>query len=313
MFPDIVPVSCLDPSSLQIGENYLVGEVKDPAVFGALQKTELVGKFEGLNALFDYQQEHQPVPKRGRSSDKNEGGNFHHFHNFQECIDVYRNDPSQITEFEAINDYLNGGDVGGKELEWGVQGDFLDVGRFLEGEPECFGSLTNGNPRSKRVQITLNNTWASVVNKKTILYRSKRLLRLVDWLEGQGVRTSIVSISSSQVEHLEIIVKRFDEPLSITDLAIVAHSDFLRRIIFRFDEYSKTWKEYYGSARVLGQKYDASKWESAYNGEYSVFVDSSAGLDNPTIDREFDELEKRLTGLMVDELDDPETVMRICH
>jgi hypothetical protein len=301
MFPDLVTVQDLDQSKIELSDNYLVAPLKN-ATKNYQKKNELVGKFNGLNALFEYQKKYQAKPKQAGSSDGNGGGgNFNHFKSFNQAVDTYLSNPGSIVEFSQKDDVIEGGESSGRELIHDVTGDFLDVGRYLEGEPECFGSLTNGNPRNKRVAIALNLTWWADVDKETINYRASRIIRLVDWLESQSIRTSIVGLSSGGCEHLEIMIKKFDEPLNINDLAVTAHSDFLRRVIFRFDEYSASWHSGYGNAHEFSDSYNPKDWEPEYNEEYSLFIDGGMQADRGKINKAFDVFEVEFAKVLADE------------
>lgn len=304
MFPDIVQVSDLDQSKIELGDNYLVAPLKKvPRTYN--QKNQLVGKFKGLNALFEYQEKFQAEAKRGKSSDTKRGSKkdgFYHFNSFKEAVDVYLNDPQSVVDFIEADMAIEGGDSAGRELIYDVTGDFLDIGRFIEGEPENFGSLTNGNPRNKRVNIIMDASWNWDTHKDFINLRSSRIIRLVDWLESQNIRTSVTAVLSDACCHMEIVVKQFDEPLDLNDIAIVGHSDFLRRITFRFIEYSETYSSGYGNSVIFSRKFKASDWEPDYNEEYSVFI--AGGIMNggkDSLNTAFDKAETQLSKLLAED------------
>lgn len=304
MMPDIVPLSMLDQSKLEIGDNYLVAPVKLDKSHPYLKNNELVGKFNGLNALFEYQLKHQKTAQRDKESNSKRSSHdrgFFHFDSFKEAMGVYLNDPRQVLEYDESDTLIEGGESSGKELVWDVQGDFLDVGRFLEGEPESMGSLTNGNPRNKRVNIVVNVDWIWSTDKEDINRRSSRIVRLVDWLESQSIRTSITAVASSQDSHFELVAKQFDEPLDLNDLAVLAHSDFLRRVIFRFDEYSQTWSSGYGHATIFRDAYNPKDWEPNYNEEYTVYVAGGRIEGGGDIDFQFNRLEKTLETMLAED------------
>ncbi len=267
-----------------------------------ISKSELIGVFSGINALLDYQAAHQAVAKQGKSSDGT--GSFYHFKSYAEAVDIYRHKPSEITTFDASDTKILGGTESGNRLIYDVTGDSLDIGRYLDGEPECYGSLSNGNPRGKRVHLLVNLSWSARVDKSVINYRSQRILRLVDWLESQGVRCMVTAINSSETCHMELTVKEYSEPLQITDLAIIAHSDFLRRVIFRFDEYSDTWRSGYGSSYTLSEymRSYGNALDSENPAELTVFCDGY-DQDGTDITRFYDKLETELTAVLDNSVD----------
>jgi hypothetical protein len=97
------------------------------------------------------------------------------------------------------------------------------------------------------------------------------------------------------------VVKRFDEVLNLNDVAIVGHSDFLRRVVFRFEEYSETWRPGYGNSRTFGDGYNPADWEPDYNEEYSIFVDATSKNDKAIVAKEFDQLETLLTTALAED------------
>lgn len=296
MFPDIVPLSDLDQTRLELGEDYLVSFIK--ASKGYFETNELVGKFKGLNALFEYQMKAQRTTRnKGESSRRKQakGEGFFFFERYEDAIDTYLNHPDKIMDFQEAQLAIESTMESGKKVVYDTQGDFLDVGRYLEGEPEAFGSLTNGNPRNKRVSLIVDLAWYWGTPESTINARQVCLVRLVDWLESQNVRTQIIGISSDQVAHLEIVVKQFDEPLVLSDIAVVAHSDFLRRILFRWKEYSPTWKDGYGTATMFTDSFKFTDWEPELNDEYTVFVcGGKIPEDAQGVRNEFELVEKDL-------------------
>jgi len=165
----------------------------------------------------------------------------------------------------------------------------------MEGIPEAWGSMHNGNARNRRVNILVNTMQVWSIDHKDVTHRGERILRLIDALEAGGVRTQIVGMGSHQCVHVEVVLKRHDEPLTITDLAVVSHPEFLRRIIFRVNEYSKTWDYGYGHAFVFGEALSRKPelLHTDSNDEMNIFIDSNmVGTDS--IDKTFDQLEKLL-------------------
>jgi hypothetical protein len=311
MFTDLVPVSCLDQTKLEIGDNYLVAPIKTRTE-GLTKERELLGKFNGLNALFEYQQTHQAEARREKSSDDHNRSGFQHFNSFKEAVDTYLKNPKSILDFTEADAQIEGGDASGKSLVYDVTGDIIDISRFLEGEPECMASLTNGNPRNKRVNIIMNLSWAASVDKSVINTRAMRIVRLVDWLESQGIRTQVVGLDSCDCYHLEVIVKHFDEPLDLNDIAITGHSDFLRRVMFRFSEYSETWHRGYGHPATLQNYYSPEKFQSEYNEEFTVFIDGNGrhfSSDTEHVDNAFDKFETNLAEALAS--DEPGGVLKV--
>ncbi len=274
-------------------------------VLDYLPSTLLAGEFKGVNTFLNYLNTDMPEAKYQKESSSTEDGDFHTFDSYSEAMDVFLKNPRSIRKFTEKDDLLDGGDSAGKQVIFDVTGDFLDIGRHLEGEPEAFGSMTNGNPRAKRVVITLNLSWWCGVDESVINVRCSRIVRLIDWLESQQIRCRVVAVESTEMSHLELIVKDFDEVLDLNDIAVVSHSEFLRRAIFRFKEWSNTPHFGYGSPKRLSESVSGATFLPEYNTEYGVFIDSQV-TSSAKIEADFDNLEEWLTKALSDDNLQPE-------
>lgn len=278
------------------GTNYTVGEIsKQHKVLRYLKPGTLVCLFDGLDTMLNYVDKKMPTAKRDMSSD-NEGRSFHYFDTYKKAMDTYRNTPEKVVKFDPGELVIKDKNEAGSQIEHDVTGDFIDMGRHMEGLPDAFGSMHNGNARNRRVNITLNISQYADMSTRDINHRGERVLRLVDALEAGGVRVMLSAVESSACTHTEVILKRHEEPLTISDLAVVAHSDFLRRIIFRVVEHSETFSSGYGSAIVLDRTVTPEVIEhDTNNDELNIYI---AGNMDYGIDDKFDKLERLLVWEM---------------
>jgi hypothetical protein len=288
------------------GHGYTVGTVL--RTDGLNRKGKLCGEFFGVGTYLRFLGEHMPEPKRsGSSSTEGTAGDFYFFESYEEALDTYIHSPHSVRNFQELDVRLSDGESAGLDVALDVTGDYLDIGRYLEGDPECFGSMTNGNPRGLRVNLVVNMGWWSGVNNETINLRSQRIQRLVDWLETQQVRTSIRFVRSTECSHLEIVVKDHDQILDLNDLAVVGHSDFLRRAGFRFDEHSDTWQEGYGSSRSFNNYLYNHRLVPDMASEFTISIGNQAGGQI----KAFDNLETWLTNHLVEMPADPDRRARM--
>lgn len=130
-----------------------------------------------------------------------------------------------------------------RQHSWDVTGDYVDVGRYLTGEPECWGcEVESGEQASDRVvSIRINNCVSGAVDAEVICARGLAVLVAVDLLESCGIRCEVVigTAGSSGGRRVEsnVIVKRAGEQCDPDAIAFtVAHPAFLRRFGFRFME-----------------------------------------------------------------------------
>lgn len=280
------------------GNNYTIGEIRETHPhLRYLKRGALVTLFDGVDTALDFVTDKMPEPKRSGSSDNEGNGRFNTFSSYKEAMDIFRNKPEQVVKFDASE--LRIKDVGesGSEVEFDVTGDYIDMGRYMEGIPEVMGTMHNGNARNRRANIVINLSYSGSTDQSIVLHRSERLLRLIDALEAGGVRSMLTAIESSQTSHLEIVVKQHDEPLTITDLAVVTHPEFLRRPVFRIIEHSKTFEWGYGSSILFSRALTPEIIEGGNNSELDIIIDGNL-RSKDSVDKGFDQLEKLLVWEM---------------
>ena len=284
-------------ADIERGDGYIFGRVgnRTKTKLKYLEIRELCGKFEGvdifLNALTETSLK---TGKYGNSSQRRGKDNFYFFDTYDEAIDTFKNNPSKVANFIEKDDKILGGDSAGMSVDYDVTGDFIDMGRYVEGIPETFGNMYNGNPRSKRVNILIPAMASCGVNHELINKRSERVKRLVDWLETNQVRCAITVMYTNDNWHCEIVVKKFDEVFNVNDIAIATHSEFFRRCQFKFGESSPVLTDGYGTSICFWHNTrleDIIKQE--YNNEFNVVIGGKL-IYVDQIERNMNELEKEL-------------------
>lgn len=287
------------------GPGYVVGKNQKQTNLNPVNN--LVGLFTGVNTFIDFLQESMPEARQEKASSRHKeddyGQNFHKFDTYEEAIDTFKNHPHKVCNFDEKTDQVRSGDESGNNILYDVQGDFLDIGRYLEGDPECVGVSHQGNIRGYRVNIQMNLDFPSHVKEEDIAHRSRRTQRLVDWLEGQQVRVAMTAIASAGTGHVEIGIKHHDDIFDINNLAVASHSDFFRRLIFRFEEYSDCWRAGYGSGSLLAETFrrQVLVWCPEANNEINIRINNS--VDG--ISESFDHLESWLIKVLADQPTSP--------
>jgi hypothetical protein len=135
------------------------------------------------------------------------------------------------------------------EIGWDVSGEFLDVGRFLSGEPECFGlRVPSGDSGEKPVvKIVVNLAVSGAVGHDAIFARGAAIVAAIDILEGTGRRVEVWAAKGGKVARgrgldntidVRTLVKPANQPLDIDRLAFVCcHTGCLRRLFFSAQEH----------------------------------------------------------------------------
>lgn len=238
------------------------------------------------------------VPQKGMSSDdRGRGGGFHTFESLAEATNVFRNHPERIRQYIMNDVRLVSPGSPGKEIEYDVTGDFIDMDRYMEGVPEMFGNVTMGNPRNIFCTINILGSFVYDTDPQYILARLSRVIRLVDWLEEQGVRCQVTVTDDSNVSFISTTIKRFAEPLDLNELCVANHPDWLRRIEFLVMEQSNTWSSGYGS----GYDYDMSmqSYESKPEDGLYIYVGGYMPTSVENLNKQFDKVEKDIAEMLL--------------
>lgn len=243
----------------------------------------------------------KPQHSKESNSRGESGGEFHTFKSLEEALDVFHNNPEKIVQFNANDEKLVREDSIGKDVRFDITGDYLDIDRYLEGSPEVFGNAVMGNPKGIFCTINILTSYVWNTSATYILQKQRRVTRLVDWLETQGIRCQIVASLDCECLAASVIVKEFHDPFDVNHLAVVSHPDWLRRVLFLIKEQSKTWSYGYGSAI----SYDKKMIKYTPRPEDGVYVYVGGYIPHPSnnldkLNAEFDALEEQIERLIED-------------
>jgi hypothetical protein len=298
--PDMVNINVRDLHDVKKGKGYYVGKLNEQhKIFKYLKANALVFNTDSVQATFRVFSELGWKPAREKSSNTNKSSNrdFYFFEDLQEAISVYTKNPKQVRSFKEEDIKLTAEENVGKDIQYGVTGDYVDIGRFLDGEPECFGIAYNGNPAGLQATLLFNVSTPWYVNEDLLNHRAARMLRLVDWMESQGVRCQVRAIESTECAHMDIRVKSFEDAVDMNALAVATHSDFLRRIAFLVAEQSPTYEAGYGNATVYTRDMMSSYKADPDNG-LTIFITEVGRVEIADIDSQFDLLRDKITDLL---------------
>lgn len=256
-----------------------------------LYEDTLCINFYGLASVFNLTKRFK-TNKGYDSSHAARGDNWVEFETYKTAYDYLTNKPEHFSSFNEHDLTLTDYNESGKDVEYAVTGEFLDIGRYVEGVPEVFGQMHEGNMRGRRLKIFVQGGGASSLSREQINHKSKRLLRLVDWLENIGVRVALNVVYSNECGHADILVKDYDEPINIYDIGVATSADFFRRVIFYFKEQSKTIDGSYGYGWHFSS-HGKGVIQATFDDNAVLFVRSSDdGIES--IDGNFDRLEEAI-------------------
>lgn len=131
------------------------------------------------------------------------------------------------------------------ETEYEVAGDFVDVGRFCSGEPECMVSFREDlirGPGSRIVKISVNVAMSRDVDKKYAFHRGAAVVALCDALEQAGMVAEVWAVEVVDGDYgwksiFSVPIKKAGERIELDRMAYVfAHASMLRRHFFAWQE-----------------------------------------------------------------------------
>lgn len=284
---------------------------------------KLFAAFKSVPSIFKVIDEEGWEPARAQASDLIGDGEYLIFDSLRDAHNVFINEPWRIRQFSQKDDKLRSEDNPGNEVFYDVTGDYVDVGRFMEGDPENFGNSIMGNPNRVFATITVNIAAAKWTTAEYIVEKQKRILRLVDWMEQYGIRTQVKCILFTDAASIMVTVKEHQDPFDLNHLAISMHPDFLRRTCLLIMEQSPTWEFGYGDAVAYDDRALQSSWCDPDDG-YTIYVggympyspnDTKDGYtyenDISKLNEDFDKIEKQVAENMKENVRFTEHKLRV--
>ena len=279
-----------------------------------LKNGKLSVEFDSVSDVFRVIRKLNWEPKHDRSSNTRSSrwDSFYTFCDLEEASRTFEDHPDKIRAFDPNADRLESPDSPGKDVEYDITGDFLDIDRYMTGEPEMFGNAVMGNPKNIFCTINILTSYVYYTSAEYLAHRQKRVLRLVDWMETQGVRCQVVATCDTEIAYQSVTVKSFQDPFNVNDLAIVSHPDWLRRIQFLISEQSKTWSSGYGSSNNYDDK--MMKYKPQPEDGLYIYLGGFITLDDiASLNKQFDALEVEIKKMIDDNLTFNEEPFTVGH
>ncbi|WP_080056881.1 DUF7192 family protein [Spirosoma aerolatum] len=136
-----------------------------------------------------------------------------------------------------------------------VAGDFVDVGLYLSGEPECMFNYDAQFDQSKFIDVTIRIGRPSRTEDYKVFYYYANVLQAIDILESQGLRCRITATADfyNKKDRHRILfrtpIKEYSEPVNMAVFAgVILNNDFFSTAV------CDTIDNYY-RARVTGYSY----------------------------------------------------------
>lgn len=198
-------------------------------------------------------------PRYTSSQDVNRGGGWVVFSEFEEFNDIALGKKKS----EAIENYIRkvtSGSAALKKLfnyergdssvlrdDYDITGFYVDVGRFLDNEPECF--INTVKPVNELIDIHICGGMHCDVRVDEYMKSVEFLAKLVYILKAKGCNARIFYYIEGTYGAAKIKLKDFKDTLNLRSLVITQMPDFFRRYGFLLFELDPNLKDGYGQIR----------------------------------------------------------------
>lgn len=209
-----------------------------------MPKFKYTQRFEDVSALLAYTDRPSPMgdgvlsEARGKPNYFGDAVSMQHMRKLTtEGWDAGRERVARLTAM--LEDTIQG-QIIPPEIAYDVTGDVLDIGRYVNGEPEDFMYFQEpeerrDSPVAKVVRLVMNLSISGSVHSDNLIERGAAMAACVSLLERQGIRCEVdVFAASSENLCTWIRIKEASMPIQIDALAtMLAHPSTFRRLIFR--------------------------------------------------------------------------------
>lgn len=201
---------------------------------GGDKKTRPAVYAPSIYALVDYVSKH--IPKYGSSI---KVGNEEWFgtSSLEGAIDLFRNNRSELLPKGFKQHKINNVHSLGTDVEFNVTGDYLDMGRYMSGEPEVFGTNINGDLTGKVVHVYINASVTACWDADAVMWGAEKLAEVINALYVSGAKVSTTFMSAEETQWIEVKLNDFGDPIDPVDLIAVASPAFIRRLCFAINNY----------------------------------------------------------------------------
>jgi len=240
------------------------------------------------------------LPLSNRSSHSESSGAWYGTRSFWEASKLAREGwPEGLEKIAALSERIGtvvGQYVQGQSLVHDVQGAYVDVGRFLEGDPENmidFAEELKLGDGGRIVKLVIDTGASCGITGDQIFRRGAAIIALVDALEKAGLVAEIelLYLTNSEGHHrgkqaqsqIRFLVKRAGENIELDRIAyLFAHSSWIRRHAFALQEgQSEEYRRLFGiGSGCYG--YPCNKLPEQFTGDGIIAIDALGSGDRYT-------------------------------
>lgn len=187
-----------------------------------------------INSLVDYVSNHKP---KSGSSTYTYNENWYGTKSLDQAIDLFRNKRHELLPKGFQQKYIKNVSAAGTDVKFSVTGDYLDMGRYMSGEPEVFGTNINGDLTGKVIRVYINASVSASYDSDDVMLGAEKLAEVINALYVSGARVSTTFMSAEETQWIEVKLNDFGDPIDPVDLVAVASPSFIRRLCFAVNNY----------------------------------------------------------------------------
>lgn len=210
-----------------------------------MPKTTNQVRFNSIESLVRDNERWGSAPTHGNSSRQTRPDNWAGTSTYEEAVNlIQRGWPEGAAKVSKVRASLNRAvesllAARTQDVVFGVEGEWFDIGRMAEGDPECCGSWEEDGESEKHriIKIVANICVSAAVSTQAMYARGAACIAAVDLLESLGHRVELwAGIGCDRgVERLDsqVLIKESGQPVDTDRLAyVLCHPAFFRRVYF---------------------------------------------------------------------------------
>jgi len=176
------------------------------------------------------------------------------------------------TEFYLAKDQIRDRPFG---ANYSVTGLFVDVGKFVAGEPECFIEMDDIEMKAKPfVELYIGHKDChSTVSPNQIKLYAMRMSILYNTLIAMGCNVALTYCEFSDISTTYVELSDGTSRVPIQTIYSILHPSFFRRLVFRLIERSRIFEDGYGYGRSTSDIELIGVYEAENNASHREFVD----------------------------------------
>lgn len=187
-----------------------------------------------ISALVDYVSNHKP--KIG-SSTYTHNQEWYGTRSLDQAIDLFKHKRHLLLPKGFQQKHIKNVSAAGTDVEYNVTGDYLDIGRYMSGEPEVFGTNINGDLTGKVIRVYINASVSASYDSDDVMLGAEKLAEVINALYVSEAKVSTTFMSAEETQWIEVKLNDFGDPIDPVNLVAVASPSFIRRLCFAVNNY----------------------------------------------------------------------------